>query len=173
MIRPVVERRIRYIGLPSTQHTLVRRTRNLKPHGLPTARIATALTFVLAAASFSAAVANVVIVRPAAPTQNVQIVPNGKPKVIFVPKSVTFAKGEKSAKSMTANFPKGQADQFTQLKSTSCGSGSSAIASIDDSFAEYGIYSVTPGTVNGSCTFTVIDKVNKVKGKGKVVNNSN
>lgn len=127
----------------------------------------------LAGATFSAALANVVIVRPVAPTQNVQVAPNGKAKVIFLPKSVTFSKGQKSPQSMTANFPKGQADQFTQLKSTSCGSGSSAIATIDTSLSEYGIYSVDPGTVNGTCTFTVTDKVNKVKGKGKVVNNSN
>jgi hypothetical protein len=173
MIRKALECRIRYIGLPSSPAPWLRRTRKLKPHALPSTRIATALTFVLAAGTFSAAFANVVIVRPVAPTQNVQVVPNGKPKIIFVPKSVTFNKGEKSPKSMTANFPKGQADQFTQLKSTSCGSGSSAIASIDTSFAEYGIYSVTPGTVNGSCSFTVTDKVNKVKGKGKVINNSN
>lgn len=145
----------------------------MKPQALSSTRIATALTFVLAAATFSAAFANVVIVRPVAPTQNVQAVPNGKPKIIFVPKSVSFSKGEKSGKSMTANFPKGQADQFTQLKSTSCGSGSTAIATIDTSFAEYGIYTINPGTVNGSCTFTVSDKVNKVKGKGKIVNASN
>jgi hypothetical protein len=89
--------------------------------------------------------------------------------ITFFPPSVTFPKGDKTPATVTAN--RGSTyDQNTQLVSNNCSGG---IADIQQGF-DYGFWTITPGAVNGSCSFTIADKTNpSVTGTEYITNSSN
>jgi hypothetical protein len=91
-------------------------------------------------------------------------------KLVFVPPSVTLT--GKSGTSVTV-LEGSSVDSTTVIVDNTCGSGSKTIASIDDSFSEYGIYAITAGPVNGKCSFTVQDVTNGAKGTEYITNSSN
>jgi hypothetical protein len=108
----------------------------------------------------------------------------------FVPPSLTLT--DKTAQSVeitdvcpppsvAPSCSNGVADSLTTIVSNSCGTNpSTQIASVDATFAEYGIYAVTAGPVNGPCSFTVqnVDNSPSDPWKGKtatepITNSSN
>jgi hypothetical protein len=93
-------------------------------------------------------------------------------RIRFYPSAmVRFHRGDKAQRSVVAVYGSA-ADSTTFIVQNTCGSGGGAIALIDGSASEYGIWGVTPGSVNGKCEFTLHD-ANGNKGKVHIVNKSN
>ena len=84
---------------------------------------------------------------------------------------VRFHAGDKATRTITAILG-GNPDTTTQLIENTCGTGSTAIATIDGTFASYGYWQITPGTTDGKCLFVVKD-ASGYTGRGHVVNKSN
>lgn len=103
---------------------------------------------------------------------------------VVVPTSSTSA-DVRTASMLWSTFeqPRSSADLFVsrkvdpkrlaQIVGNTCGSGSTMIASINDSFSEYGIYGIDAGPANGQCSFTVQDFTNDAKGTEYITNGSN
>jgi hypothetical protein len=104
---------------------------------------------------------------------DLELVANPTPSgITFVPPSVTFKKGDKNPQNVTAEYGSTY-DQNTQLIGNTCGVGSKLIATVQQGF-DYGFWTITPGSKNGRCNFTIQDITNpQVQGTEYVTNNSN
>jgi hypothetical protein len=135
------------------------------------------ISILVASSSFAygsaVAQAHSVVLVPASVAHGAVVQPDrGRHIIKFSPSGmVRFHLGDHATRTITAILG-GPPDTTTQLIQNTCGSGSSAIATIDGTFAQYGQWLITPGAVNGKCLFVVKD-AQGYTGRGHVVNKSN
>jgi hypothetical protein len=89
---------------------------------------------------------------------------SGEYTIEFIPSTLTLTKSNPdqfASAVLCDNSPSGsgckESDSATKEDSTTCGSGSTAIATFDDSLTEYGTWGIDAGPKAGQCQFVIVD----------------